>query len=80
MRYGVVLCLVLLSGCSETGESTIPTALVTERDFDVVVETIGTLDAAQSTIVSSTIGGERGKIIWLIDEGSRDCSVRPPPR
>ena len=83
MRYGVVLCLVLLSGCSETGESTIPTALVTERDFDIVVETIGTLDAAQSTLVSSTIGGERGKIIWLIDEGSRvsvgDALVRLDP-
>jgi HlyD family secretion protein len=83
MRNIVVPCLVLLVGCSESTDSDVPTALVVERDFEVVVETIGTLDAAQSTIVSSTIGGERGKIIWLIDEGSRvsvgDALVRLDP-
>ena len=48
-----------------------PTAEVERMDFNVVVETIGSLDAARSTVVSSSIGGDRGTIIWLIDEGSR---------
>ena len=38
--------------------------------FDISVSTIGTLDAEQSYIVSSSIKGELGKIIFLIDEGA----------
>lgn len=38
--------------------------------FDIAVSTIGTLDAEQSYIVSSTIKGELAKIIFLIDEGA----------
>jgi HlyD family secretion protein len=52
-------------------------------NFNVMVETIGSLDAERSTVVSSSIGGEKGTIIWLIDEGARvragDSLIRLDP-
>jgi HlyD family secretion protein len=38
--------------------------------FDITVNTIGTLDAERSHIVSSTIKGDKGKIVYIIDEGT----------
>lgn len=38
--------------------------------FDITVNTIGTLDAERSHVVSSTIKGENGKIVYIIDEGA----------
>lgn len=38
--------------------------------FDVTVNTIGTLDAERSHVVSSTIKGQNGKIIHIIEEGT----------
>jgi len=38
--------------------------------FDVTVNTIGTLDAERSYVVSSTIKGEYGKIVYIADEGA----------
>ena len=38
--------------------------------FNVTVNTIGTLDAERSHIVSSTIKGDKGKIVYIIDEGT----------
>jgi HlyD family secretion protein len=70
MKFFAFIFLILAS-CGGSSEIDVPTAIATVRDFEVVVETIGTLDAGRSTIVSSTIGGERGKIIWLIREGSK---------
>jgi HlyD family secretion protein len=46
-------------------------ATVSARSFDIKVNTVGVLDAARSHMVSSTIKGDRGKIIYLIDDGSR---------
>jgi HlyD family secretion protein len=71
MKCIVFLFLLLLTGCGGGSAPSVPTAVAIVRNFEVVVETIGTLDAGRSTIVSSSIGGERGKIIWLIQEGSR---------
>ncbi len=46
-------------------------AVVAENhSFDITVNTIGTLDAEQSYVVSSTIKGELGKIVYIIDEGT----------
>jgi HlyD family secretion protein len=39
------------------------------RSFDITVNAIGVLDAARSHMVSSTIRGDRGKIIYLISDG-----------
>jgi len=38
--------------------------------FDITVNTIGTLDAERSHIVSSTIKGDKGKVVYIIDEGT----------
>jgi HlyD family secretion protein len=53
------------------------------RSFDITVSTIGVLDAARSHMVSSTIRGDRGKIITLIEDGAQvseaDILVRLDP-
>lgn len=38
--------------------------------FAIMVNTIGALDAERSHVVSSTIKGEKGKIVYIIDEGA----------
>jgi HlyD family secretion protein len=38
--------------------------------FDITVNTIGALDAERSHIFSSTIKGDKGKIVYIIDEGT----------
>lgn len=38
-------------------------------DFDVEVVTVGVLDAARSHIISSAVKGNKGKIIYLIEDG-----------
>jgi len=48
----------------------IPTAEVSLGSFDITVNMIGVLDAARSHILSSAIKGDKGKIIYLIDDGT----------
>jgi len=48
-----------------------PTAEASLRSFDIMVNTVGVLDAARSHILSSAIKGDKGKIIYLIDDGTR---------
>jgi HlyD family secretion protein len=45
-------------------------AFVKPVSFNITVTTIGTLDAERSHVVSSTIKGEKGKIVYIIDEGT----------
>ena len=45
-------------------------AFAKRASFDVTVNTIGTLDAERSHVVSSTIKGQNGKILHIIDEGT----------
>jgi HlyD family secretion protein len=45
-------------------------AIVKPISFDITVNTIGTLDAERSHIVSSNIKGDKGKIVYIIDEGT----------
>jgi HlyD family secretion protein len=44
---------------------------VSPQSFDINVNAIGVLDAARSHMVSSTIRGDRGKIIYLIHDGAQ---------
>jgi len=46
------------------------TAIVKPISFDITVNTIGALDAERSHVVSSTIKGDKGKIVYIIDEGT----------
>jgi HlyD family secretion protein len=54
-----------------------------KRSFSVVVETVGELDAARSTVLFSRIRGDQGKIIYIIDDGTKvqkgDVIVRLDP-
>lgn len=42
-----------------------------KRSFDIRVETVGILDAARSHTVSSDIRGDKGKIIYLVEDGKQ---------
>lgn len=47
-----------------------PLAEARIRDFTIEVDTIGELDAANSTMVASGLRGGKGKIIFLVDDGT----------
>ena len=55
----------------------------TVRDFEIEVRTVGVLDAARSHMVSSAVRGDKGKIIFLVEDGSHvkegDVLVRLDP-
>ncbi len=55
----------------ENRKHKIATIVVAPIDFKVSIDTIGTLDAARSHTLSSTIRGDKGKIIYLIQDGNR---------
>lgn len=48
----------------------IPVVQVQVRSFNIAVHTVGELEAAQSTSISSSIRGDQGKLIWLIADGA----------
>lgn len=79
-----LLTVLLLRTFKEDSEdSPILLAEATKRSFSVVVEAVGELDAARSTVLLSQISGDRGKIIYLIGEGTKvrrnDVLVRLDP-
>lgn len=47
----------------------IPTVKVEKRSFDIDVKTVGELEAAKSTIIASSVRGDQGKIIYLVQDG-----------
>ena len=53
---------------------TTPLSTAQVRSFDVDVHTVGELEAARSTIVASSVRGDLGKVIFLINDGQ---SVAP---
>jgi HlyD family secretion protein len=69
----VVLTAVLLSRCfvksSHTGTGA-QLVQVKKGDLDIQVQTVGVLDAARTHMVSSAIRGDKGKIIFLVKDGS----------
>jgi HlyD family secretion protein len=74
-KYTACAVLVLLVGVtyllnrSSSAAEEIPLSKVEKRHFDVSVKTIGELEAAKSTVVSSSIKGDLGKIVFLIQDG-----------
>jgi len=56
---------------------------VAKESFSVLVEAIGELDAARSTVLFSQIRGDRGKIVSIVSDGTRvkegDVLVRLDP-
>ena len=57
--------------------------VVSPTSFEIKVNTIGALDAARSHVVSSAIQGDKGKIIYIVDDGASvqkdDILVRLDP-
>lgn len=54
-------------GIDGTGD--ILTISVAETDMTVEVRAVGELDAAESVVLSSSVSGDRGKIIELVEDG-----------
>ena len=64
-------------------DTPILTVEAVNKSFSVLVESVGELDAARSTVLFSQIRGDRGKIVWITDDGARakkgDVLVRLDP-
>ncbi len=62
---------------------TTPLSVAQERSYNVDVRTVGEMEAARSTIVASSIRGDLGKVIFLINDGQSvspgDILVRMDP-
>ncbi len=56
---------------------------VARRSFNIIVRSIGVLDAEQAHMVASTLRGGKGKIIYLVNDGSwvkeKDVLVKLDP-
>ena len=80
-------CLMAILAVRYSGsapeERPLRVATALPRSFEVRVNTLGVLDTARSRMVSSSIRGDRGKIIWLVEEGAQvkqgDVLVRLDP-
>ncbi len=80
-------CLVAILAVRYSGsapeEQQVRVSTALPRSFEVRVSTLGVLDTAHSRMVSSSIRGDRGKIIWLVEEGIQvkegDVLVRLDP-
>lgn len=69
----VVLVIVLIFVkfvMSKADIQDLPLETVSLRTFDIKVNTVGMLDAERAHMVSSTIKGDKGKIIYIIDDGT----------
>ncbi|WP_045211591.1 efflux RND transporter periplasmic adaptor subunit [Desulfonatronovibrio magnus] len=68
---------------SSTPSSQILTTPAIKTDMVVEVRTVGELDAANSIVLSSSVRGDRGKIIYLVEDGKHveesDVLVRLDP-
>ncbi len=52
------------------GNGELLTAVVQRGDLKVAIQTVGVVDAAKSHMISSDIRGNKGKIIYLVSDGS----------
>ena len=81
MRYTIAFGLLTTASVAwlashfapEQGEQAplVQVAPVTRCDLRVVVRAIGELDALRSTVISSGVRGDCGKIIYLVEDGKR---------
>ena len=64
-------------------DAPILTVKAEKRGFSVSVEAVGELDAARSTVLFSQVRGDRGKIVFIINDGTKvkkgDVLVRLDP-
>jgi len=69
----LIMCIIFRVSLSKSRSSSslITTVPVIRKAFEVKVSGIGTLDAAQSHTVCSEVKSNRGKIVFLIPEGTK---------
>ena len=67
----LVFIVYAVKNSSQRQDLYVLTAQAAKRSFAVTVETVGELDAARSKMLCSEIRGDRAKIIFLIEDGSR---------
>jgi len=77
-KYSIlVLCVVMIGllfvRFVRTGSSNhdVHLATVAAASFDIRVNSVGVLDTERCHTISSAIGGNKGKIVYLIDDGTR---------
>lgn len=75
----VLLCLLAYTKSSledQKHQETVatPVASVQKQSFDVDVRTVGELEAARSTVIASSVRGDLGKVIYLINDGQSVAS------
>lgn len=75
LLFGCLIAVGLLMARFVKSDSPEDMSILSEtaaiRDFDIMVNTIGTLDAERSFMISSSVRGDKGRIIYLIDDGTK---------
>jgi HlyD family secretion protein len=83
LTISIILSVFLLRYNQENPKNEILLATVKRQNFDIVLNIVGVLDAAQAYMISSEIRGTDRKIIALIEDGTRakkgDILVRLDP-
>jgi HlyD family secretion protein len=69
--FFIIICVLLLrkNSSSQFNMEADEIFKVKKHSFSIDVRTIGELEAAQSTSISSSIKGDNGKVIYLISDG-----------
>jgi HlyD family secretion protein len=86
LLFFAVLMTLIITRCFSQPSDAVPnneTTRVISGDFHVDLAIVGSLDAARTHMVSSSIRGDKGKIIYLVEDGSTvkqdDVLVRLDP-
>lgn len=91
MKYTIIIVMLFILGVASrhfvrtdaAEDSDFALFTLREHDFSIEIKTIGTLDAARSHMISSQLQGDKGKIIYLVNDGeavkSGDVLVRLDP-
>lgn len=74
LTFGIILIGVFFFKNRWIPSDDIPTAKVERKSFDVDIKTVGELEAARSTIIASSVRGDLGKIIYIVQDG---INVKP---
>ena len=72
LAMGLVTVGLLLVRFVTPGSSNhdVQLATVSASSFDIRVNAVGVLDTERSHTISSAIGGNKGKIVYLIEDGT----------
>ena len=66
-----VIAMAMLLSKSDAGRDDYFLATAIKTDFDIKVHTVGVLDASRSHMVSSSIKGDKAKIIHIVGDGAK---------